>query len=104
MRYHVRLGVGHVHTHQSSASGESKDIDGPDESSDIDVPDDPIPERLSFGGETQAPDLENEHNDETDNPEMALEDRENEGWEDVESHDSNDGNESDGQSLEDDDE
>jgi len=51
----------------------------------------------------QVPDMENEQNEETDNPEMALEDRQNEGWEDAESDDSKDGNKSDDQSLEDDD-
>jgi hypothetical protein len=102
MRYHAGLGVGHVHTH----SGQSSASSIPRQSRTIDVPDDSIPERLPDGGETQAPssDMENEQNDETDNPEMALEDRENEGWEDVESDDSKDGNESDGQSSEDDDE
>ena len=92
------MSVGHVHTHQSS------DSSIPHELSDIDVPDDPIPKGLPGGGETQTPNMENEQNDETDNPEMSLEDRENEGWEDMESNDSKDGNESDGQSLEDDDE
>jgi hypothetical protein len=98
MRYHAGLGVGHVHTHLSSANGI------PCESRNINVPDDPIPEQLPGGWEMQAPDVENEQNDETENPEMALEDRENEGWEDVESDDSGDASESNGQSSEDDDE
>jgi len=95
MQYHGGLGVGHMH--QSCASGISH------EPRDIDVPDGPIPEQLPGGGDTQAPDMENEQNEETDNPEMALEDHQNEGWKDAESDDSEDGNESDDQSLEDDD-
>ena len=106
MRYHGGLGAGHVHTHQSSASGipqEPSDINVPDELSDIDVPDDPNPEQLPAGGDTEAPGIENEQNDEADNPEMALEDRQNESWEDVESDDSQNGDESDDQSSEDND-
>ena len=45
--------------------------------------------------------MENEQNEETDNPEMALKDCQNEGWEDAESDYSKDGNESDDQSSED---
>jgi len=51
----------------------------------------------------QAPDMENEQNEETDNPEMALEDHQNEGWENAGSNDLEDGNKIDDQSSEDDD-
>ena len=105
MRYHEGLGVGHVHMHQPSASSiphEPRDIDVSDESSDIDVSDNPIPEQLPGGGDMQAPDMKNEQNDEMDDPEMVLEDHENESWEDAESNDSEDGNKSDDQSSEDD--
>ena len=91
--------------HQPSASGiphEPRDINVSDESSNIDVSNDPIPEQLPGSGDMQAPDMENEQNNETDDPEMVLEDHENESWEDAESDDSEDGNESDDQSSEDD--
>ena len=60
MRYHEGLGIGHVHTHQPSASGiphEPRDIDVSDKSSDIDVSNDSIPEQLPGGGDMQAPDI-----------------------------------------------
>jgi hypothetical protein len=48
----------------------------------------------------KAIDVDNGLDDETDNPEISLEDRENEGWDEVESDDSEDGHYSDDQSSE----
>ena len=91
MRYHWGLGVGHLHVHQSTSSHQSMGINAPDE---------PVPELPPGGGDTRISDVEDD--DESDNSEMALEDREFEGWDDVESND--DGNNSDEQDSEDDDE
>ena len=93
------MGVGHLHAHQSASSCI------PHGSRGIDAPDDPIPEQLPGGGDTQTADMENDAHHELDNPEMALEDREFEGWDDVESDDPNDGgNDSDQQASDNDDE
>jgi len=95
MRYHEGLRVGHIYQPCASSI--------PHEPRDIDVPDGPIPKQLPGSRDMQAPDMENEQNEETDNPEMALEDHQNEGWKDTESNNSKDGNKSDDQSSEDDD-
>jgi hypothetical protein len=94
MRYHWGLGVGHLHAHQSTSSYQSKDIDAPHEL---------VPESLPVGGDTKTTDVNN--GDESDNSEIGLEDREFEGWDDVESDDSNEGgNNSNDQGSDDDDE
>jgi hypothetical protein len=67
---------------------------------DIGVPEDPIPEQLSGSGDMQSTDVDNGTDDEMDDPETTLEDRENEGWDEVESDDSKDGHDSDDQSSE----
>jgi hypothetical protein len=87
MRYHEGLGVGHFQLHQFGTSNIRQQRDG-------EVPDDPIPQQLHGSGDAQAMDIEDEQ-DEVDNPEMGLEDRENEGWEDNESDDSRDGDDDD---------
>jgi len=83
MWYHWRLGVGHLHAHQPSCI--------PHEPRDIAAPDDPISEQLPGAGYTWTTDVENDADYELNNPEMALEDRKLEGWN--ESDDLNNGNE-----------
>lgn len=85
MRYHWGLGVGHLHAHQPTSSCVHCEPRG------IDAPDDSIPEQPSDGGYMRTTDVENDADQESDDPEMNLEDRELEGWD--ESGDSNDGDE-----------
>jgi hypothetical protein len=97
MRHHSGLGIGHLYAQSFGACSISR------ESADIEVSEDPIPEQLSGSGgsrDMKAIDVDNGLDDETDNPEISLEDRENEGWDEVESDDSEDGHYSDDQSSE----
>ena len=89
MRYHWGLGVGHFHAHQFSSSCKPSDIT-----------DDPI---LEQGSKEEQISVEDDIYHESDNLEMTLEDREFEGWEDVESDESRDADASDDQGWEDDD-
>jgi hypothetical protein len=91
MRYHWGLGVGHLHAHQPSCV--------PREPRGIAAPDDPIPEQLPEGGYTRITDVENDADHESNDPELALEDRELEGWDE-----SDDLDDSDEEGSEDDDE
>ena len=83
MRYHWGLGVGHLYAHRPTftfrCEPESEDemfVDlDPDEGS---------------GRAKQVQDGDSD-NDNSDHPEFALEDREAEGWEDVEINNSDDG-------------
>jgi hypothetical protein len=88
MRYHWGFGVGHLHAHQSTPSCV------PREPREIDAPYDPIPEQLPGGGDTRTTDIENdsdyELDDESDDPEMVLEDRELEGWDESDDPDNGD--------------
>jgi hypothetical protein len=94
MRYHWGLGVGHLHAHQSTSSYQSKGIDAPHE---------PVPETLPVSRDTKTTDVNDD--DESDNSEIGLEDHEFEGWDDVESDDSNEGgNDSNDQGSDDDNE
>jgi len=89
MRYHWGLGVGHLHAHQHSAtSGRIPQED----TQEMELPECVAEERLDQNIantrlETQA---EHESSDveHSDNPELGLEDRHLEGWEDDESEDS----------------
>ena len=82
MRYHLGLGVGHLHAHLSTSSYRSMSMDSQDE---------PFPESLPIGGDVRTTD---DDDDESDNSEMGLEDCE--GLDDVESDNSgHDGNGSD---------
>lgn len=83
MRYHWGLGVGHFHAHQNASSCIPQ-------RSKIDVPDDSDLGQPS-GGETTTSFQDNNTHDEQDDPELDLEDRELEGWDDVESDDDDDG-------------
>ena len=87
MQYHWGLGVGHLYVHQSTSCHQSIVIDAPDES---------ISESLPSGG-----DMRTEDDDESDDPEMTLEDREFEDWEES---DDSDGGKTNDQGSEDDDE
>jgi hypothetical protein len=84
MRYHWGLGVGHLHAHQHSAiSGRIPQEDD----QEMELPEREAEERLDPLPETQA---EHESSDveHSDNPELGLEDRHLEGWEEDESEDS----------------
>jgi hypothetical protein len=94
MRYHWGFGVGHLHAHQSISTYQPKGIDAPHEL---------VPELLPVGRDMKTTDVND--NDESDNSEIGLEDGEFEGWDDVESDDSNEGgNDSNDQGSDDDDE
>jgi hypothetical protein len=85
MRYHWGLGVGHFHAHQSaSTSGCVSDL--AEDAQDIQVPDMEPQEAL---GETlaHANDRGSDMGYESDNPELSLEDRDLEGWDDIEMDD-----------------
>ena len=83
MRYHWGLGVGHLHAHGlTSASSwvpdQSRDTDAPEISSTN--PEDPTDDL-----EPHVTDFDSNACDESVNPEMTLDERDLEGWEDVES-------------------
>ena len=90
MRYHWGLGVGHFHAHQSaSTSGCVSDL--AEDAQDIQVPGMEPQEAL---GETLAQANDRGGSDigyESDNPELSLEDRDLEGWDDIEMDDIGDG-------------
>jgi hypothetical protein len=89
MRYHWGLGVGHFHAHQSAATlGCVSDL--AEDSQDIQAPD--MEPREAFG-ETlaQANDRGSDMDYESDNPELCLQDRDLEGWDDIEMDDVEDG-------------
>ena len=96
MRYHWGLGVGHFHAHQFSSSYMSS------ESRDINIPHDSVSEQLPGNKDVRTSDKDDACH-ESDNPEMAFEDLEFEGWEDMESDDSKDDDTSDDQSSDEDD-
>lgn len=87
MRYHWGLGVGHLHAHQSaSTSGCVSNL--AEDVQDIHAPDMELQEAL---GESpaQANDGDSDMGNESDNPdsELCLEDRDLEGWDDIEMDD-----------------
>jgi hypothetical protein len=85
MRYHWGFAVGHLHAHQSTFGCVLS------EPREIDAPYDPIREQPPGGGDTRTTDIENDSDYEPDDPEMDLEDRELEDWD--ESDDPDDGDE-----------
>jgi len=96
MQYHLGLGVGHLHIHQTTSSCI------PDNSTGIDALDDQYTE-LPDGEDNHAVDMDNDMYHESDNPELSLEDHNFEGWEDVESNTADDDNNNHEHDLEDDD-
>jgi hypothetical protein len=84
MRYHWGLAIGHFHAHQSTPVSGSLS-----EEMDMDTLDAET-EQLPGGGNAYVMDMGGNARDEFDNPEMLLDDRDLEGWEDVESGASDD--------------
>jgi hypothetical protein len=92
VRYHWGMGVGHLHVHRATPTSscilqEDKSIDTSDDLfADL--------EPLQGGRDTHVTaDIDSgSASYESDNSEMALEDRDLEGWEDVEGDASEDGN------------
>jgi hypothetical protein len=88
MRYYWGLGVGHIHAHQHTAPlaaiprTDSSDVHEPDETLDVN--------EINIQIDLQDGNSDAYH---SDNPELGLEDRELEGWEDVESDGSEGGDE-----------
>jgi hypothetical protein len=83
MRYHWGLGVGHLHAHGLTSTppwnpDQPRDANAPDGSSAN--PEDPIGDV-----ESNAPGFDDNACDESVNLEMTLDERDVEGWEDVES-------------------
>jgi len=99
MCYHWGLGVGHFHAHQS-ASTLGCGSDPAEDAKDIQVPD---MEPQEASGETlaQANNRGSDIGYELDNPELSLEDRDLEGWDDIEMDDVEDGDGDDIGELED---
>jgi hypothetical protein len=96
MRYHWGLGVGHLHVHGSTSTS-SCILD-----KSIDTSDDLFADPEPLGGrDMHATDMDSSASYESDNSEMALEDRDLEGWEDVEGDTSDDGNDIDHDSEDD---
>ena len=81
MRYHWGLGVGHLYAHGPSSTSCCSEHDG----DDIDL--DPH----EGSGDKQHVQDEDSDNYNSDHPELSLEDREAEGWEDVQSDNSDSG-------------
>ena len=104
MRYHWGLGIGHIHAHQHTIPLVAIPRTN---SPDIQLEDEPD-ETLDVNDINIQIDLEDGNSDvyHSDNPELGLEDREMEGWEDVESDGSEGGGEGagdeDGEDMEDD--
>ena len=93
MRYHLGLGVGHLHAHLSTSSNQLM-------TRSMDAQDEPAPESLPIGRDVITTDVaDDDDNNESDNSEMGLEDRE--GLDDVESDDSSDGGNNYGQDSDD---
>ena len=91
MRYHWGLGVGHFHAHQpASTSGHVSDLAG--DAQDFQVPDMELQEALRESLE-QPNDRGSDMGYDSDNPELRLEDRDLEGWDDIEMDDVEDGDE-----------
>ena len=89
MRYHWGLGVGHLHAHQHSAiSGRIPQEDD----QEMELTEREAEERLVQNIADALPEIQAEHEssdvEHSDNPELGLEDRHLEGWEDNESEDS----------------
>lgn len=71
MRYHWGMGIGHIHAHERSTPVIPSGRQGP-----LEFLEEPEPT-------TRVPDLQDTDMEEREDPELALEDREAEGWEDV---------------------
>lgn len=88
MRYHVGLGVGHIHAHQHA--GTSRHIyeeSGAQDSQSLERENEPITEESDINLQVQDGNSDACDSD----PELDLKDREFEGWNDVESeHDEDD--------------
>ena len=90
MRYHWGLGVGHFHAHQSASTlGCISNL--AEDAQDIQAPDMELQEALQ-----EFPAQANDRGGsdmgyESDNPELYLEDRDLEGWDDIEMDDIEDG-------------
>jgi len=96
MWYHWGLGVGHLHTHQTT----SHCI--PDNSTGIDALDNQYT-KLPDGEDNHAADVDDNMYHELDNRELFLEDCDFKGWEDVESDTTDDDNNNHEHDLEDND-
>jgi hypothetical protein len=89
MRYHWRLGVGHFHVHQPApTSGCVSDLT--EDAEETQVPDMELQEGL---GESlaQANDRGSDMGYESERSELCLEDRDFEGWDDIDMDDEEDG-------------
>jgi hypothetical protein len=85
MRYHWGLGVGHFYAHQpASTLGHASDMAG--DAQDSQVPDMELQEASRESLE-QPNDKGSDMGYDSDNPELSLEDRDLEGWDDIEMDD-----------------
>ena len=83
MRYHWGLGVGHFHAHRHAAlPGHNQE-----DPENILSPEPDHEEAVSENNYEAPTQDENSDLDDAENPELGLEDRNFEGWEDVESED-----------------
>jgi hypothetical protein len=94
MRYHWGLGVGHFHAHQSALTCEShcaSNLTEDAQEQETQVPDLGLQEAL---GESlvQDNDRDSDMGYESENPELCLEDLDSEGWDDIEMDDGEDDN------------
>jgi hypothetical protein len=85
MRYHWGLGIGHFHAHQSASTLGCV----PDLAEDAQDIQDPDAESQEASGESlaRANYRGSDAGYESDNPELCLEDRDLEGWDDIEMDD-----------------
>jgi hypothetical protein len=96
MRYHWGLGIGHLHAHQYTLTSapipekNTRDV----QPSECELEETLYENDVSAQVEAQDGNSEGYH---SDNPELCLEERDNEGWEDVELESSEDENETRGE-------
>lgn len=94
MRYHWGLGVGHLHTHQTSAMSHGHIPRAGSQDVQINEPNDNLGENENDDNAQQGETSDiGGSESESDDPELTLEDRDFEGWDDVESEDSASGDE-----------
>jgi hypothetical protein len=103
MRYHWGLGVGHIHVHRPTSASSCIPNQPMDVETSDNVPTDPeavLP--VPADGDPEVTTANNTCHEEFADPEMVLENRDPEGWDDVESDTSEGGgNDSDYDSEED---
>jgi hypothetical protein len=102
MRYHWGLGVGHLHAHQPSTTlGCVPEV--PEDVQDVQLQNYEQEETLRENDVIANNQDEDSEVYDSDNPELDLDDRQSEGWSDVDSNDLEDGDGRDEENMEEED-